>query len=324
MSRGKWVMLVVAVCAGLAASSLTGCGRSEPELSSTVEESPAEPVEEQRPTERVSPAPEVNPSAVVWRTPKPPANPQAGDIWVNPSNDNEMVYVPAGEFVMGSADTDPDARASEKPQRRVYLDAFWIDRAEVAVVDYSAFCRAVGKPNFTLIPEAGPSWGWHRSDPIVRVSWEDAQAYAKWAGNRLPSEAEWEKAARGTDGRKYPWGNEAPDAGGEWRCNMVGVDDGDHWVAHAQGAEYVQGASPWGCLHMAGNVFEWSADWFDEGYYKSGPSRNPRGPESGESRVFRGGAYTSVGGEVRCALRAGMPPQVIGEFVGFRCARNAQ
>jgi len=175
----------------------------------------------ERPTERVSPAPQVNAEAVVWRTPDPPTDPQAGDVWISPKDEAEMVYVPAGEFIMGSTDADIAALlkadpsleaelfADEQPQFRAHLPGYWIDKCEVTVAQYRRFCEETGRE----MPPA-PPWGWQDDHPIVLVTWDDAAAYAKWAGKRLPTEPEWEKAARGTDGRKYPWGSQWPPPAG--------------------------------------------------------------------------------------------------------------
>ena len=165
------------------------------------------------------------------------------------------VFVPAGEFLMGSAEGDTDAGASEKPQHTVYLDAFWIDRVEVTNAMY-ARCVEAGACK-TPTAYGNPSTNYLKAGlenyPVVFVSWSDAQAYCQWAGGRLPTEAEWEKAARGTDGRIYPWGNEPPNA---QRCNFAQEHGGPDAPANPEtpvGA-YPAGASPYGALDMAGNV----------------------------------------------------------------------
>jgi formylglycine-generating enzyme required for sulfatase activity len=266
---------------------------------------------EERPTERVSPAPKVNGNAVVWRTSVPPVSPQGGDLWVNPENGMEMVYVPAGKFLMGSPEGDKDALPNECPQRRVYLDGYWIDRNLVTVAQYRKFCQATGRE----MPPA-PSWGWKEDHPIVNVTWDDAAAYAAWAGKRLPTEAEWEKAARGTDGRQYPWGN-------EWDPSMCANSVGHSLSGTQPVGSYLLGASPYGALDMAGNVYEWCADWYDEKYYQSAPARNPTGPASGTLRVLRGGAWIGDGPRsFRCAYRIGPCPACWDLIGGFRCARG--
>jgi formylglycine-generating enzyme required for sulfatase activity len=218
-----------------------------------------------------------------------------------------MVYVPAGEFLMGSTDDDPDAYDYEKPQHTVYLDAFWIDRTEVTNAQYRRCVEADAckKPGC-----------WDDNDlnapdqPVVCVTWNDAQAYAAWVGGRLPTEAEWEKAARGTDGRIYPWGNRPPNCS---RANYSGCLG----KADSVGS-YTSGASPYGVLDMAGNVWEWVADRYHEGTYARSPARNPQGPDSGDRRAVRGGAFSDDPGVVRCAYRGGGSPNYWGTDVGFR------
>jgi sulfatase modifying factor 1 len=239
-----------------------------------------------------------------------------GDIWVSPTDGKEMVYVPAGEFVMGSRQGEGDADDDEHPQRRVYLDAFWIDKCEVTVGEYRGFCEATGR-TMPQKPRGGESREWEEDHPIVNVSWEEATAYGRWAGKRLPTEAEWEKAARGEDGRKYPWGNaEAADS----QCNRSGEGDGYQYTSPV--GSFPSGASPYGCLDMAGNVREWCEDWHGSDYYASAPSRNPKGPASGRNRVLRGGSFQNTR-LLRCAFRFYNRPTYWNTYSGFRCARDS-
>jgi formylglycine-generating enzyme required for sulfatase activity len=219
-----------------------------------------------------------------------------------------MVFVGAGEFLMGSADGDPDASAEEKPQHTVYLDAFWIDRTEVTNAQYLG-CIETGA---CREPEC-----WDDSDlnspdqPVVCLTLNDAQVYAAWVDGRLPTEAEWEKAARGTDGRIYPWGNSPPD------CNRANYH-GCAGKALPVGS-HPEGASPYGVLDMAGNVREWVADWYDAEYYSRTPSRNPQGPQTSTSfRVLRGGSFGHDQRLTRCASRSGIYPLNRRNLDGFR------
>jgi len=216
-----------------------------------------------------------------------------------------MVYIPPGEFLMGSkeGEGDPD----ERPQRRVYLDGYWIDKNLVTVAQYRKFCQATER-QMPGLPD------WSKDDhPMVNVSWHDAAAYAQWAGKSLPTEAEWEKAARGTDGRIYPWGNAWDGA----KCqHSVGQTAGKT----APVGSFPAGKSPYGCLDMAGNVWEWCADWYDAGYYKNAPARNPTGPATGTQRVLRGGSWLdTTPGLFRAALRLRFTPVCRYISGGFRC-----
>jgi formylglycine-generating enzyme required for sulfatase activity len=228
------------------------------------------------------------------------------------------VLVPAGEFLMGSADADSGADSDEKPQRKVYLDAFKIDRTEVTNAMY-AKCVQAGACRTPASSGSGKKNSYYGDSqyanyPVIHVSWNDAQAYCMWAGGRLPTEAEWEKAARGADGRTYPWGNEPPD---KQRCNF-NRDVGDTTPVGV----YPAGASPYGALDMAGNVWEWVADRYQADYYAVAPARNPPGPAAGDSRVLRGGSWGCGQWLVRAAGRDRNDPVVRNVNLGFRCARG--
>jgi len=217
----------------------------------------------------------------------------------------EMVRVPAGEFIMGS----DSGEADEKPVHRVYLDEFFIDKYEVTNEQYQQ-CVSAGSciANYKYDGFTDPQ------QPVVGVDWNQADTYCRWAGKRLPTEAEWEKAARGTDGRTYPWG-EGID------CSRANYGDCKHGKTKPVGS-YPSGASPYGAMDMAGNVWEWVADWYDKNYYKNSPNRNPTGPGSGSSRVIRGGGwrYDSLG--LRSSDRYRSNPGSWGSDDGFRCART--
>jgi eukaryotic-like serine/threonine-protein kinase len=262
----------------------------------------------------------------------------------------ELVYVPAGDFLMGSDDGDAYALSDEKPQHLVYLDAYWIDKTEVTNAMFDRFVEATGHE--TDAERDGGAWvynecnwsnvsgaNWRRPEgpgsdigsrmdhPVVQVSWSDAEAYCRWAGRRLPTEAEWEKAARGSDGRKYPWG-EGPPAGD--LLNFADVNLGCSWAdltqddGHERTAPvgtYPAGASPYGVLDMAGNVSEWVADWYGD-YYAVSPKDNPQGPATGTTRVVRGGSWDHYDDGVRAAYRNASTPDGRFDVIGFRCARS--
>jgi serine/threonine-protein kinase len=263
-----------------------------------------------------------------------------------------QVFVPAGEFWMGAAVTDTLAYDDEKPRHRVYLDEFWIDRTEVTQAMFAMFAAATGYTTqaerdgqalvFSLEkgdwePVPGADWRRPRGPggeanalaeyPVGQIAWSDAAAYCAWAGRRLPTEAEWEKAARGTDGRRYPWGGAAVDGGRAnfADLNLPGVDWADAaiddgYTFSAPVGAYPAGASPYGALEMAGNAWEWVADWADSGYYARSPYRNPAGPAVGKEHGLRGGSWWASARDVRATMRdsAGDFPY---DNYGFRCAR---
>jgi len=241
-----------------------------------------------------------------------------GPTQISPNDGMVMVYVPAGEFLMGSDKVkDNQAEKNELPQHTVYLDAFWIDQTEVTNTMYG-WCV---KDQFCPLPPSSSSekrlsyFGNSKfaNYPVVNVLWSDAQTYCSWVGRCLPSKAEWEKAARGTDGRIYPWGDVIDCA----HANYHGCT-GDTTAV----GSYPAGASPYGALDMAGIVEEWVADWYDAAYYRNSPARNPTGPSSGGQRVFRGGSFLQYDFAVRSAWRVGEFPHDPGTLHGFRCASS--
>ena len=238
--------------------------------------------------------------------------PQAGDIRVvnRGGVDVEQVYVPAGSFRMGSEDGAGD----ERPVHEVTLDAFWIDRTEVTNAQYAA-CVTAGacalpadRSSYSRLSYYGnPKYAAY---PVIAVSWEDARAFSEWAGGQLPTEAQWEYAARGPESRVYPWGNAAP------TCHLLNyvecVGDTNEVGSYPDGASWV------GALDMAGNVLEWVNDWYDATYYLNSPGVNPMGPSSGQGKALRGG---SGGGDVqltRATVRDGRNPHARNSFLGFR------
>jgi serine/threonine-protein kinase len=233
-----------------------------------------------------------------------------------------MVYVPEGTFTMGRNVGDDD----ERPQHEVHLDAFWIDRTEVTnarykrCVDDGVCTLPLGLSSYTRDSYYGnPTFDDY---PVTHISWPQADAYCRWAGKRLPTEAEWEKAARGTDGRTYPWGDEAPD------CSLLNYKHNkggsfELCVSDTSSVgSYPSGASPYGAMDMAGNVWEWVADRYDMGYYRGAPARNPLGPDTGYDRVTRGGSMYFDRGAVQCAARRRANPDVALLDYGFRCASS--
>jgi serine/threonine protein kinase len=224
-----------------------------------------------------------------------------------PSAKPTMVYVPAGEFIMGS----DEGESHEQPVHTVYLDAFYVDKYEVTNAQYRA-CVEAGAcdtpKNTTYYDNAG-----YAQHPVVYVTWDDADAYCRWAGKRLPTEAEWEKAARGTDGRTYPWGE-----GIDCEHAQYSGCPGDTLPVGSK----LAGASPYGVLDMAGNVYEWVADWYGQYYYSQSPARNPSGPDSGIMKAIRGGAWCVTQWNARCTYRGRYGYR--DNHVGFRCAKDSE
>ena len=227
---------------------------------------------------------------------------------------NEMVTIAAGPFVRGTENGGFD----ERPPRTIHLDEFSIDRFEVTNHQYQQFVVATGHRKPGLPSRYAKSGGKVRgtNQPIVYVSWDDADEYCRWIGKRLPTEAEWEKAMRGSDGRLWPWGNAEQANGANW----ARVQDG-HEVSAKVGT-FQADKSPYGVMDGAGNVMEWVADWYDETYYKTSPDQNPPSPEYGTYRVLRGGSYTTTGADVRITSRSKMMPDFRDETIGFRCASS--
>jgi formylglycine-generating enzyme required for sulfatase activity len=220
------------------------------------------------------------------------------------------VYVPAGEFLMGSLDSVGDD--NEHPQHTVYLDAFWIMQTEVTNAQYAKCvdAGACSAPDNSRWQDAA-----YADHPVTDVDWNQATEYAAWVGGRLPTEAEWEKAARGTDGRTYAWGEEQPD---QSLANCCGFVNDTTPVG-----SYPAGASTYGALDMAGNVWEWTADWYDSGYYSRSPVQNPTGPSSGDYRVLRGGGYWGEAAVVRVANRVRFYPGFRNWAGGFRVVSSS-
>ena len=230
-------------------------------------------------------------------------------------SDTPMVEIPAGEFAMGS--DGGQALEDERPKHQVWLSAFFMDLHEVTTAQYASFLAATHR----LAP-----WQWntvdlsqHSDRPVIGVDWSDADAYCRWKGKRLPTEAEWEKSARGTDGRLYPWGNQVPSKdlanfalGARFSYSQV--------LMPVQ--SYEQGKNLYGLYQMAGNVGEWVQDWYGMNYYEISPERNPQGPELGQFKVLRGGSWSDLPKYLLTYGRFKLSPETQNSYIGFRCAKS--
>ncbi len=228
-----------------------------------------------------------------------------------------MVLIPAGEFVMGSP--DGEGLDNEQPEHKVWVDAFYLDKYEVTNARYEKFMEETGHPMPKFWEQLDMTV--HGELPVIGVSWQDAKAYCEWAEKRLPTEAEWEYAARGTDRRRYPWGNAAPSEhlanyGKKWSHKFYN-DRLEPVTSHEAGK------SPFGIYNMAGNVFEWVADWYEIKYYHRSPERNPPGPAEGDLKVMRGGSWNFASEYIRTTSRMKLKPIEREADLGIRCARNA-
>lgn len=245
---------------------------------------------------------------------------QPAEVWVEPAGDGrvpvdeDMVRIPAGPFIQGTEAGGFD----ERPQRTAYLDEYSIDRYEITNHQYQEFVLATGhrKPgppsryakNMALLRGA--------NQPVTYVSWHDAEAYCRWKGRRLPTEAEWEKAMRGTDGRLWPWGNHLEGSATNW------AQGEDGFKVTAPVGSFPRDVSPFGVADGAGNLMEWVADWYAEDSYRQDTDPNPQGPDHGVYKVLRGGGYTSTGKDIRITSRSRMVPDFRDETIGFRCASS--
>lgn len=256
-----------------------------------------------------------------------------------------MIAIPEGAFRMGStfaaiSEATEECRKVDKtcdlwwfedeyPDNLIHLDTYWIDMFEVSNEKYLEFVKLTGhRPALDASCETekckkGNLWDGAsfperiRDQPVTQVNWYDADAYCKWRGKRLPTEAEWEKAARGPDGNKYPWGNNFPKGQAtflrKWRGVFTMTDVGS----------YSQGVSIYGVYDMAGNVWEWVSDWYFRKQYSYIEKKNPKGPAEGEFKVVRGGSWVNYPDSLRSAARRWSRPEVLFNDTGFRCAKDA-
>ena len=230
-----------------------------------------------------------------------------------------MLFIPSGYSMMGTEYGDLSAQNNTKPYHLVYLDAFYIDKYEVTNADY-ALCVEAGACNEPDDPDSKTRKNYYTNItyakfPVVNVTWQDAADYCKFVGKRLPTEAEWERAARGRDdNRRYPWGNGSPKP---YHLNLTQVP-GDT----ERGNSYAEGISPYGAADMLGNVAEWVADWYDENAYLDTQTDNPQGPETGSEKVVRGSSFETDVNSLHAAARIGMDPSHSEYTLGFRCART--
>jgi formylglycine-generating enzyme required for sulfatase activity len=236
----------------------------------------------------------------------PPVCTEIGQTWISPKDGMTLVCVPAGEFTMGSQNGSDD----EQPVHAVTLDAYWIDQTEVT----NAMVRKCVRAKQCSHPDGDPYYisSTTRQHPVAHVSWEDANAYCTWVGRRLPTEAEWEKAARGVDGRTYPWGDQTPD------CTLANY--GGCFGQKSAVGSYPAGASPYNALDMAGNVWEWVADWYGADYYTSQLEwNNPLGPATGDAHSMRGGFWSGDEAFMRASVRSRHISSDRYDYIGFRC-----
>ena len=258
----------------------------------------------------------MSPTPVVEQIPviPPTFEPSAGDVQFSTMDGAAMVYVPKGEFMMGGSYVVPEYIHS------VNLSAFWMDKFEVTNEQYARCVKAGACPP----PASSKSYDdpAFKDHPVIYVDWDAAKNYCTWAGRRLPTEAEWEKAARGIDKRTFP--QKAFPWGSAISCEYANYDGNKCVGGTTPVGSYPEGVSPYGALDMAGNVWEWVSDWYDENYYTlNNPPTNPQGPSTGEHKVLRGGSWISTWNYLRVTDRWRNLPSYTSDFIGFRCAMSA-
>jgi eukaryotic-like serine/threonine-protein kinase len=263
------------------------------------------------------------PIATAFPTSAP--KPSIGSTFNRPADGMVMVFVPEGEFSMGSPDNF--GFPYEHPAHTVFLDGYWFDKTDVTNAMYAGCVKAGACTppweNKSASHESYYGNPQYDNFPVIFVDWNQATGYCLWAGVRLPTEAEWEKAARGTDGRIYPWGNTDP------TCALANFADGTGCTGDTSAVGmYPAGASPYGALDMSGNVWQWVTDWYDPLYYSKSPNQNPPGPaEHGEDsmeRVVRGGSWQAKPDWIHSANRVAFEMTNRDNVVGFRCTSPAK
>ncbi len=292
-----WIVGAVVVSIVLLVVLWPRAGKEVPELANVFTDKPTENDKSESTTEQPSVTVTFTPESTATTRPTLTATLGIGSTKINAVDGAEMVYVPAGEFLMGN---DNGYSLDERPQHVVYLDSYWIYKYEVTNQQYRACIEAnICSGSFDIYLE--------NQKPAIHISWNEAETYCLWVGGDLPSEAEWEKAARGTDGRVYPWGDDRPN------CKYAQVVDCPGEIVPV--GSFPDGASPYGALDMVGNVSEWVADWYEKNYYWSSPQENPKGPTTGVYKVIRGGSWDSWGNQTysRDSSRSRL------NNVGFRC-----
>ncbi len=243
----------------------------------------------------------------------PITEPALGDTWLRLSDGMLMIFIPEGSFEMGSKESNPCAHLDELPRHSVYLDGFWIDQNEVTNAQYRK-CVDAGWCTLPICDYGESTYPEETLEdhPVGCVNWYEASIYCEWIGGQLPTEAQWEKAARGIDAREYPWGNDF----NEQLCNSSESAINGSTPA---GQYSPEGDSPFGLADVSGNVWEWVMDWYDISYYASSPSANPTGPEAGENRAARGGSWYANYCSVRTTYRYYNTPHGRSPGMGFRC-----
>lgn len=325
-----WLIIGIAVIAGWRIISHFSAAPQRP-VDTPIQPGPTQPVV----LPEISAVPTIAPTNTIVSTPIPSATqtpvPTPTEIVTQVSAKDGMVlvYIPAGEFKMGSARAeDPQTLDEEIPQHIVYLDAYWIDQTEVTNAQYAMCVADAGsctkpKENNSLTRGSYYDNSQYANYPVIFVSWSQAAAYCTWAGRWLPTEAEWEKAARGPDSLIYPWGNTFDGTKANY-CDINCIngwkdtryDDG--YIDTSPAGDFPTGASIYGALDMAGNVYEWVADWFEP--YNRIRQVNPTGPLTGSEHVVRGGSWGDDPGHVRTAVRSHSNLPDSSNFIGFRCA----